>query len=320
MTKIYLNSIHPSKKWGDVEIVAISDKVTVKFLHTGNLRDFVKSAVCSGTMTDLLEKQRLKALAFESDKEREILEEKFNKIDPWEGRSIVSNRWGLVVVLASNTSKVRVKFQQTNNEYEVFKSAFRRGDVRDLKEWERLKEKASSKKKEESIKKLYEKRSHGVGYIGEGPHKPGKTKEDTIWRGMLRRCYEKGTGSKGYEDCTVCERWHCFQSFCEDIKLLPGYEEWSQDKKGIGGRSLYQLDKDLAFPGNKVYCPDFCQFVTAQENVEGALSKVFTFQKDGEFFTVYNLAHWCRENDKNYVYMSNMLAGKVPHAYGYSKT
>ena len=58
--------------------------------------------------------------------------------------------------------------------------------------------------------------------------------------GMLKRCYGEGVCYRpSYEGCVVDEEWHLFSEFKKfyDAKYIPGCE----------------LDKDLIFPGNKVY-------------------------------------------------------------------
>ena len=94
--------------------------------------------------------------------------------------------------------------------------------------------------------------------IGDGRH----TKEYRAWYGMKKRCNNMDGEHRSYEKVTVCDRWHNFQNFCDDIVSLEGYEEW----KNTDG--LYDLDKDLKQPGveYKVYSPETCVFITKHEN------------------------------------------------------
>ena len=55
-----------------------------------------------------------------------------------------------------------------------------------------------------------------------------------------------------YQDCSVCPEWRYFMDFRAWMMM--------QDWKGK------QLDKDLLVPGNKIYSPDTCIFVTSQLN------------------------------------------------------
>lgn len=70
-----------------------------------------------------------------------------------------------------------------------------------------------------------------------------------IWHSMLARCYAKVNLAKNptYVGCTVADEWHSFSAF----------ESWFTKNYFEGAN----LDKDLLFPGNKVYAPDTCVFV-----------------------------------------------------------
>ena len=76
-----------------------------------------------------------------------------------------------------------------------------------------------------------------------------------FWNHMLERCYDSRWHAEypTYQSCIVDERWHSFMTFREWVLSQP---EW----EGL------ELDKDLLFPGNKVYGPDTCLFVSRQVN------------------------------------------------------
>ena len=80
------------------------------------------------------------------------------------------------------------------------------------------------------------------------------TKTYATWRGMLERCYcPKYLALKpSYKGCTVTPEWLRFSIF----------EAWMLRQDFIGN----QLDKDLLYPGNKVYGPDTCVFVSRALN------------------------------------------------------
>lgn len=71
-----------------------------------------------------------------------------------------------------------------------------------------------------------------------------------LWKNMLRRCYSGKDAN--YLDCMVADEWLSFLSF----KKWVSRHDW----EGM------QLDKDILFPGNRVYGPEFCVFVTSQLN------------------------------------------------------
>jgi len=76
----------------------------------------------------------------------------------------------------------------------------------------------------------------------------------TTWKNMLRRGYSNKFKIKQptYKDVTVCEEWHRFSTF----------RAWMQAQCCEGSH----LDKDLLVPGNKVYSPESCVFVSRQVN------------------------------------------------------
>jgi len=76
-----------------------------------------------------------------------------------------------------------------------------------------------------------------------------------IWRHMLERCYVKKTQQKfpSYKKCSVCDEWLIFSAFFKWYK--------SQDKEPDA-----HLDKDLLFPGNKVYSPRACVLIPRRLN------------------------------------------------------
>jgi len=74
------------------------------------------------------------------------------------------------------------------------------------------------------------------------------------WKQMLRRCYSSNfhVKNQSYIGCSVCEEWRLFSNF----KMWMMSQDWE-------GK---ELDKDMLFPGNKVYSPDKCVFVDKEVN------------------------------------------------------
>lgn len=111
-------------------------------------------------------------------------------------------------------------------------------------------------------KSAFERTTYGVGYLGDGEHQASingnLTRFYVLWKGMFYRCYSGSEPS--YSGCTVCDTWHNFQQFAEDVKTLPNYAEW------LANPGQWQIDKDTISPGNKIYSPSTCQFITQQEN------------------------------------------------------
>ena len=73
------------------------------------------------------------------------------------------------------------------------------------------------------------------------------------WMSMIGRTYPSFHRiNPAYIDCSICKEWRIFSSF----------KQWmeGQDWKGM------ELDKDIIFPGNKIYGPEFCSFVDKATN------------------------------------------------------
>lgn len=75
------------------------------------------------------------------------------------------------------------------------------------------------------------------------------------WRDMLSRCYSEKLHLKfpNYRGCYVIAEWHSFVAF----------RDWMIEQDWEGK----ELDKDILFPGNKVYGPDTCVFVDQKVNL-----------------------------------------------------
>lgn len=70
------------------------------------------------------------------------------------------------------------------------------------------------------------------------------------WVNVLQRCYNPAihVNRPHYQGCSVCEDWLLFSNFAR----------WMQTQKWKGKH----LDKDIMLPGNKVYSPETCVFVS----------------------------------------------------------
>lgn len=78
--------------------------------------------------------------------------------------------------------------------------------------------------------------------------------EYKVWSNMLFRCYSEKAKLKcpSYLLCEVAPEWHIFSNFKKWID--------TQDWKGK------EIDKDILFPGVKIYSPETCVFVSQQLN------------------------------------------------------
>lgn len=108
-----------------------------------------------------------------------------------------------------------------------------------------------------NIKCPYERRTCGIGYLGEGEYKVRengkKTRLYQTWQSMLERCYDEKCQEKNptYKYCKVSEEWHNFQNFAE---------WYDRNYYEIEGETMC-LDKDILVKGNKIYSSNTCIFV-----------------------------------------------------------
>ena len=156
----------------------------------------------------------------------------------YEGKIYPSNKYGDVEIIEYiNSSKVKIRFINTNHTKEENLGSVRLGHVRD-----------------DSVPTTC-----GVGFIDVKGASVGRhmTKEYRLWNNMINRCYnEKGLGRHPtYKDCHVSEEW----------MYLSNFKEWCHQQIGFD-QDGFQLDKDILVKGNKIYSEDTCCFVPPEIN------------------------------------------------------
>lgn len=110
------------------------------------------------------------------------------------------------------------------------------------------------------IKNPYHPSLENIGYLGVGPYVRSINRSHTlcyvVWKNMINRCYNKSNWIKqpAYVDVTVDVEWHNFQNFAHWYCNHPDYN------KG------YQLDKDILYPGNRIYSQHTCVMVPSVIN------------------------------------------------------
>lgn len=156
----------------------------------------------------------------------------------YEGKVYHSNKYGDVeIVEYINSSKVKIRFINTNHIKEEYLSSVRLGCVRD-----------------DSLPTTC-----GFGYIDIEGESIGRnmTKEYQIWNNMINRCYNEKELSRNptYKDCHVSEDW----------MYLSNFKEWCHQQIGFD-QVGWHLDKDILSKDNKVYSEDTCVFVPSEIN------------------------------------------------------
>ena len=159
-----------------------------------------------------------------------------------DGKVYHSLHYGDFVVINKHNDMSRIKFLLTGYEYEVKTYIIRKGWVKDP----------------------FYPIVYSVGYLGgaSSNHPMHKT-----WEGMLSRCYnskDKNYHNYGGLGVRVCERWHNFANFIEDVVKLPNYDKKLEDPS-------YQLDKDELQQdvpkSERVYAPETCCFISPRNNI-----------------------------------------------------
>lgn len=105
----------------------------------------------------------------------------------------------------------------------------------------------------------------GVGYLGVGPYKVrmNKKQNDTaysVWSSIVHRVYKPHTNYiiRSYGDVTMDEKWHNYQNFAE----------WYYSQINRFGQVDFKwnVDKDLLFPGNRIYSDLYCCVIPSPVN------------------------------------------------------
>lgn len=104
----------------------------------------------------------------------------------------------------------------------------------------------------------------GVGFIGTKyivSKNCVHTKEYTVWKSLLKRCYDTKTREKqpAYSTVSICKEWLSFENFCDWLHSQSNFDKW------LNG-SRWALDKDILVKGNKNYSPDTCCLIPQNVN------------------------------------------------------
>lgn len=97
------------------------------------------------------------------------------------------------------------------------------------------------------------------GYLGQGPYetiykKDGKKinkPEFNVWNSMHKRAGNYSGEKPTYSDVTVCDEWCNYQNFAK----------WYNENVYEAPGEKLCLDKDILYPGNKIYSPKTCRLV-----------------------------------------------------------
>ena len=239
---------YQSNHWGSVTVTDYlnAKQVTCQFQNTGNVGVFHAQMIRKGLIVDHAERRRVaeqREIGRKARAEKNLHDAteaaKQRSAASIEGRVFESLHCGpFEVSYYKNTNNVTVRFINTGFETVTTKAYLL----------------ASTNPR---IRDPLAPTVFGVGFQGIGRHegyeKTVETRPHAIWRAMLRRCY--GSEDRpAYADVTVCDEWLNYQAFAD------WYERNHPGTHGL------ELDKDIKVPGNRVYGPHACQFVTKEQN------------------------------------------------------
>ena len=114
-----------------------------------------------------------------------------------------------------------------------------------------------------AIKNPFDITVFGKGYLGDGEYSGWingeHTEEYEIWKGIIKRCYcekQSDVFNSYYNISEVCDEWLNFQNFAQ----------WYDNHKYECDGRLH-IDKDIKYPGNKIYSPYHCLLVPQRINM-----------------------------------------------------
>ena len=131
----------------------------------------------------------------------------------------------------------------------------------------------------------------GFGFIGVGEYS-SKVHQLAFkkWKYMVIRVYSKSSRKGTHRFCSIHKDWSNFQNFAK----------WHIDNYPTDGKE-YELDKDKIKPGNKVYAPELCCYISHKENTQISNSRVhYVSGPNGELLKVLNMAKFQRQIGMSY--------------------
>lgn len=155
-----------------------------------------------------------------------------------------------------------------------------------------------------------------IGYINTREH----WKEYKIWENMLYRCYcvkDKSYQYYGGKGVTVCDRWHRFDFFFEDMPKISGFDD------ELFRQGKLRLDKDILSTENKVYSPQTCLWVSDLINQKRRTieynnkNKKYAVFPDGHTEEISNISDFCKTYGLHRQNVTLCFSGKQKSTKGF---
>lgn len=156
-----------------------------------------------------------------------------------------------------------------------------------------------------------------VGYVNTREH----FHEYKIWADMIYRCYcktDKSYKFYGEKGVVVCDRWHRFDYFLEDIPNIKGFNKTLFDEHKL------KLDKDiLSDNDNKIYSLETTTWVEDIVNQEqraleyNLKNKKFAIFPDGHIEQILHVTNFCKQHGLHRQNVNLCLSGKQKSTKGF---
>lgn len=138
------------------------------------------------------------------------------------------------------------------------------------------------------------------------------------WIAMISRCYnqqDRGYNHYGAKGVKVSERWLCFENYLQDIQTIDGFDIIKYKTGEI------QLDKDMKYINNKLYCLENCIFIKQSVNKQNQPSKMRDFiaiSPENEVKHYNNINKCAKENNLTARTISKCLHNQLKQHKGWT--
>lgn len=168
---------------------------------------------------------------------------------------------------------------------------------------------------------------YGVASLGYASNKDNKFIYGR-WFAMIGRCYNpthKSYPHYGAHGVKVCERWHRFDYFLEDVSKIEGYDASNMDSLHLD-KDIKQMDVPKS---RRIYSLETCKWVTQSENDSHRVFRdklphlrktFFGIDPDGNKHEITGVRHFAEQNNLNASAISQCMRGRYKSHKGWTFT